>query len=75
MTRERPTLFKRRHFEAEIIILCIRWYLRYPLIFGIGGNPGRAELERRSRHDLALGSAVCAGTEPPLPPGIAEHNR
>ena len=33
MNRERPTLFKRRHFEAEIIVLCVRWYLRYPLSF------------------------------------------
>jgi transposase, IS6 family len=21
--------FKWRHFEAEIILLCVRWYLRY----------------------------------------------
>ena len=33
MRRERPTLFKRRHFDAEIIVLCVRWYLRYPLSF------------------------------------------
>src|SRR3954471_22370636 len=33
MRRERPALFRRRHFEAEIIILCVRWYLRYPLSF------------------------------------------
>src|ERR1043166_286569 len=33
MRRERPTLFKRRHFEAEIIVVCVRWYLRYPLSF------------------------------------------
>jgi len=33
MRRERPTLFKRRHFEAEIIVLCVRWYLRYTLSF------------------------------------------
>src|SRR5438067_791242 len=33
MRRKRPTLFKRRHFEAEIIVLCVRWYLRYPLSF------------------------------------------
>ena len=26
-----PALFRRRHFEAEIIVLCVRWYLRYPL--------------------------------------------
>ena len=33
MRRKRPTLFKRRHFEAEIIVLCVRWYLRYTLSF------------------------------------------
>jgi transposase-like protein len=33
MTRKRPALFKGRHFEAEIIVLCVRWYLRYPLSF------------------------------------------
>jgi hypothetical protein len=26
-----PALFKGRHFEAEIIILCVRWHLRYAL--------------------------------------------
>ena len=26
-------LFKRRHFEREIIVLCVRWYLRYKLSF------------------------------------------
>ena len=31
MKRKRPALFKGRHFEAEIIVLCVRWYLRYPL--------------------------------------------
>ena len=25
------TAFKWRHFQAEIILLCVRWYLRYPL--------------------------------------------
>ena len=24
-------LFKGRHFEREIIIVCVRWYLRYKL--------------------------------------------
>ena len=26
-------LFKGRHFEQEIIILCVRWYLRFKLSF------------------------------------------
>jgi IS6 family transposase len=28
-----PTPFKWRHFEAEIILLCVRWYLRYALSY------------------------------------------
>jgi transposase, IS6 family len=31
MRRKRPALFRGRHFEAEIIILCVRWYLRFGL--------------------------------------------
>ena len=34
--RNRPSksdLFKGRHFEQEIIILCVRWYLRYKLSY------------------------------------------
>jgi transposase-like protein len=29
----KETLFKGRHFEQEIIILCVRWYLRYKLSY------------------------------------------
>jgi transposase, IS6 family len=25
--------FKWRHFQAEIILLCVRWYLRYSLSY------------------------------------------
>jgi IS6 family transposase len=28
-----PSLFKRRHFEAEIILCAVRWYLRYALSY------------------------------------------
>src|ERR1700712_446653 len=34
--RNRPSkndLFKGRHFEQEIIVLCVRWYLRYRLSY------------------------------------------
>src|SRR5260370_36358048 len=33
MQRNRPALFKGRYFEAEIIVLCVRWYLRFGLSF------------------------------------------
>src|SRR5438876_7161335 len=30
---DHPNPFKWRHFEAEIILLCVRWYLRYSLSY------------------------------------------
>jgi IS6 family transposase len=33
MRRNRLALFKGRHFEAEVIVLCVRWYLRFGLRF------------------------------------------
>jgi transposase-like protein len=34
VTRKRPALFRGRHFEDVIILLCVRWYLRYSLTYG-----------------------------------------
>jgi transposase-like protein len=31
MRRNRPALFRGRHFQDQIILLCVRWYLRYCL--------------------------------------------
>src|SRR5215471_14783563 len=31
MQRTRPALFRRRHFQDHVIVLCVRWYLRYCL--------------------------------------------
>ena len=33
MTKNRPALFRGRHFQDVIIILCVRWYLRYSLSY------------------------------------------
>jgi IS6 family transposase len=33
MHKSRPVLFRGRHFRDEIIVLCVRWYLRYPLSY------------------------------------------
>lgn len=33
MTKNRPALFRGRHFEDVIITLCVRWYLRYSLSY------------------------------------------
>src|SRR5215813_1436330 len=29
----RPTRFKGRQYPGEVIVLCVRWYLRYPLAY------------------------------------------
>jgi IS6 family transposase len=31
MRKNRPRVFRGRHLEDEIILLCVRWYLRYAL--------------------------------------------
>ena len=41
-----PNPFKWLHFEAEIILLCVRWYLRYS-----------ASLQRPRRDDAGTGTA------------------
>jgi transposase, IS6 family len=33
MRTSQPALFRGRHFRSEVIILCLRWYLRYPLSY------------------------------------------
>ena len=33
MSKRRSALFRGRHFRDEIIVLCLRWYLRYPLSY------------------------------------------
>ena len=33
MSQKRPALFRGRHFQDVIIVLCVRWYLRYSLTY------------------------------------------
>ena len=33
MNGDGPALFRRRHFADEVIVLCVRWYLRYSLSY------------------------------------------
>src|SRR3984957_5694909 len=61
-------LFKGRHFDREIIVLCVRWYLRYKLSFrdlvemmAERGLPG-------AHDDHALDSTLCARIRETLEP-------
>src|SRR3954453_9807378 len=65
---EAAALFKGGHFEAEIILLCVRWNLGYPLsLRQLEENHGGAEPQRGPRDDLALRPAVRAFAERPVP--------
>src|ERR1700730_13698929 len=33
MNQRRSALFHGRHFRDDVIVLCVRWYLRYPLSY------------------------------------------
>ena len=33
MNGDRPALFRGRHFADDVIVLCVRWYLRYSLTY------------------------------------------
>jgi transposase-like protein len=33
MGKSRRALFRGRHFDDEIIVLCVRWYLRFSLSY------------------------------------------
>src|SRR5712692_2158802 len=59
MTEQHP--FKWRHFPSDIILLCVRWYLRYsaPLSRYRRDAVG-ARAACGSHHDLPLGPALCS---------------
>jgi transposase-like protein len=45
--------FKWRHYESEIILLCVRWYLRYALSY-------RDLTEMMSERGLSVASSASA---------------
>jgi len=52
--------FKRHHFQTDLILLCVRWYLRYALSYReLEEIMLERELKARSYHDLPVGLAVC----------------
>ena len=64
------SIFKRRRFPVEIILLCVRWYCKY----GISYRDLAEMMQERGvavdPSDLPLGSALCSGdreADPALP--------
>ena len=54
-------LFKGRHFDRDVVILCVRWYLRFKLSLRDLGDDGRARTVDGAYDDHALGAALRAG--------------
>ena len=62
-------LFKGRHFDREIIILCVRWYLRFKLSFrDLVEMMAERGISSGSHHDHALDSALCSGIRKAVEP-------
>jgi hypothetical protein len=57
MTEQHP--FKWRHFQADIILLYVRWYLRYSLSYrDLEAHDVGEGSARGSYHDLSLGKVA-----------------
>ena len=52
-------LFEGRHFDREVIILCVRWYLRFKLTLQDLVEIGRARPVDGAYDHYALGAALC----------------
>jgi len=60
-----PSLFKWRHFEAESILLCVRWYLRYALSY-------RDLEEMMQQRGLHVDHTTISRSRPALCPGTRQ---
>jgi hypothetical protein len=76
MRRKRPALFRGRHFADEIIVLCVRWYLRYSLSYrDLAEMMRERNLSNRLLYDLEMRAAVCSRIECASPPRAKTDER
>ena len=60
-------LFEGRHFDREVIILCVRWYLRFKLsLRDLVGDDGRTRPVADTYDHYALGVAIRTGVREAL---------
>ena len=56
------SIFKRRRFPVEIILLCVRWYCKYGISYrDLAEMMQERGVERRSIHYFPMGPEVCTG--------------
>ena len=62
----RAPLFRKRQFTAEIIVTCVRWYLRFSLSLRDVEELMVERLIRRPHDGVALDADVCPGGAAPV---------
>ena len=68
--------FKGRHYSGEVILLAVRWYLRYPLAYQhVAEMLAERGLAVGCELHLALGTGVCGRAEQTLPAASAAHEQ
>jgi transposase, IS6 family len=59
VSQKRPALFRGRHFQDVVVVLCVRWYLPYSLSYrDLEEMMAERGLTLDHCHDLALGTAL-----------------
>ena len=58
--KSRDELFAGRHFDRDVIVLCVRWYLRYKLSLRDLVEMMAERGLSLAHNDPALGAALCA---------------
>ena len=67
-------LFAGRHFDRDVIILCVRWYLRYKLsLRDLVEMMAERGLSLAHTTNSALGAALCAGIRQAVEPLWQAH--
>ena len=68
-------LFEGRHFDREIIILCVRWYLRFKLSLRDRVESGRARPVDGAHDHHALGAALRTRVSRNAGDGLLRHRQ
>jgi hypothetical protein len=76
MIKPRPVLFKWRHFEPEVIVCAVRWYLRFSLSYrDVEELLVERGLPCGPYHHLELGAALLTRTEQEMSARIETNQR
>jgi hypothetical protein len=65
----RDSIYRRRRFDAEIIELCVRWYITYRLSYrDLAAMMAERGIIVLAHHDSSLGASLRAGIRAAMEP-------